>query len=82
MTHSQHVCVGVAIVGTGDTECIYVLRSREKDTVVRVVRANQVVIYSREILKLYLPEGGVNHEGFGFTEPAPNFLRVNWWGKI
>ena len=44
MTHSQHVCVcvGVAIVVTGDAECIYVLRSREKDTVVRVVRANQV----------------------------------------
>ena len=30
------------------------------------------MIYSREILKLYLPEGGVNHQGFGFTEPKLN----------
>ena len=29
----------------------------------------KLIIYSREILKLYLPEGGVNHQGFGFTEP-------------
>ena len=31
--------------------------------------AKKIIIYSREILKLYLPEGGVNHQGFGFTEP-------------
>ena len=48
------VCVGVAIVGTGDTECIYVLRSREKDTVVRVVRANQVAKYSFSFCLFYI----------------------------